>query len=81
MPITEEVITRVKELGKEDKQLLIKNGPILYWIPGNIILDEQEDEEDFDNLINDLQYHHNDDDGSNYIPYDSDEDDDSLGSW
>ena len=44
-------------------------------------MDEQEDEEYFDNLINDLQYHHNDDDGSNYIPYDSDEDDDSLGSW
>ena len=60
--LTEEVITRVKELGKEDKQPLMENRPIFNWSPGNIILDEQEGEEFFDNLINDLQHHHNDDD-------------------
>ena len=44
-------------------------------------MDEQEEEEDFDNLINDLQYHHNDGDNSDYVPDDYDGYDDSLGSW
>ena len=65
MPITEEVIARVKELCNEDKQPLMENWPIFERSPGNIVLDEKEDEEDFDNLINDLQHHHNDDDDSN----------------
>ena len=43
-PIIEEVITGVKELGKEDKQPLVGNGPIFERIPGNVILDEKEDE-------------------------------------
>ena len=43
-------------------------------------MDEQEDREDFDNLINDLQHHHNDNYDRNYVPENSDEDDDSLGS-
>ena len=80
LPITEELTTRIKELGKEDKKPLMENGPIFEWIPGNIILDEQEDEEYFDNLINDLQHHNNNDDNINYLPNDSDEDDDRLGS-
>ena len=49
--------------------------------PRNIVLDEKEDWKYFDNLINDLQHHHNDDDNSNYVPYDYDGDDNSLGSW
>ena len=81
LPITEEVIASVKELGKEDKQALMENEPIFERIPGNIVLDEQEEEEYFDNLINDLQHHHNDDDDRYYVPDNSDGDDDSLGSW
>ena len=52
----------------------MENGPIFEWSPGNIILDKQEDKEYFDNLINDLQNHHNDDNGSDYVPdnYDGD---------
>ena len=42
-------------------------------------MENQEDEEDFDNLINDLQHHHNDDNGSKYVPDDSDGDDNILG--
>ena len=41
LPITKEVIARVEELGKEDKQPLMENGRIFEWIPGNIVLDEQ----------------------------------------
>ena len=59
---------------------MMENGPIFEWIPGNIVFDEQEDEEDFDNLINDLQHHHNDDDDSNYVPGNSDGYYNSLGS-
>ena len=81
VPITEEVIARFKELGEEDKQQLMKNGPIFEWIPGNIVLDKQEDEEDFDNPINDLKHQHNDYDNSDYIPENSDGDDNILGSW
>ena len=81
MPITEEVITRIEELGKENKRPLMKNGPFFEWIPGNIILDKQDDEEDFDSLINDLQHHHNYDEGRDYVPHGSYEDEDSLGSW
>ena len=75
LPITEEVITRIKELGKEDKKLLMENGQIFEWIPGNIILDKKDDKEVFDNLINDLQHHQNDDDNRNYVPDNSDGDD------
>ena len=32
-------------------------------------------------MINDLQHHHNDDDNSNYVPDNSDGDNDSLVSW
>ena len=67
MPITEEVISRVKELGKDDKKPLMENGPIFELSQGNIILDDKEDEEDFENMINDLQHHHNDDNNSNYV--------------
>ena len=80
LPITEEVITRVEDLGKQDKQPLTEKGPIFEWSPVNIILDQQEDEEDFDNPINDLKHQHNDDDNSDYIPENSDGDDGSLGS-
>ena len=60
---------------------MMKNGSVFEWILGNIILDEQEDEEDFYNLINYLRYHHKYDDNINYVPDDYDEDDDILGSW
>ena len=43
-------------------------------------MDEQEDKEDFEKLINDLQYYHNDDDDRDYVPGDSDIDDYKLGS-
>ena len=81
MPIIEEFINRVEELNKEDKQLLIKNGPIFEWIPGNIIMDKEEDEEDFDNLINYLQHYRNYNNDRYCVPDAFDEDDDSLGSW
>ena len=77
----EDIIARFKELGKEDNQPLMGKRSIFEWIPGNIILDEQEGKEDFDNLINDLQHHHNDEDDSKYVPANSDEDKNSLGSW
>ena len=64
LPITEELITRVEDVGKEDKQPLMGNGPIFEWIPGNIILDHQEEKEFIDDLINDIQYQHNDDNDS-----------------
>ena len=57
----------------------MENGPIFEWSLGNIVLDEQEDEEYFENLINDLQNHHNDDKGRDYVPDNYDGDDDSLG--
>ena len=78
MPITKELIPRVKELGKNDKQPLMENMPIFEWIPGNIILENHENKEFFDNLINDLQNHHNDYNDSNYVSDDSDEDSNSL---
>ena len=59
----------------------MENGPIFKWSLGNIILDKQEEEEDFENLINDIQHHHNDDENSNYVTDDYDGDDNSLGSW
>ena len=59
----------------------MENGPIFEWSPGNIILDKQEDEEYFDNLINDLQHQHNDDEDRGYVQEDYDADDDRLGSW
>ena len=74
------MITRVKEIGKENKQPLMKNGPIFVWRPGNFILDGQEGKDDFYDLIHDLQNHHNDDNDSNYVPDDSGEYDDSLDS-
>ena len=42
-------------------------------------MDEQEDEEDFDEMIHDIQHHHIDDVNSYYAPDDFDEDDNSLG--
>ena len=80
-PITEEVITRVEELGKEDKHPLMENRPIFEWIPWKFLLEEQKDEEYFDNLINDLQHHHNDYNDSDCVPDGSCGDDNSLGSW
>ena len=44
-------------------------------------MDNQEDEEVFDNLINDIQHHHNDDNNSDYLTDDSDGYDNSLESW
>ena len=49
-------------------------------IPGNVVLDDQEDEEYFDNLINYLQLQHSDDNGSDYVSDDYDGDDDIIGS-
>ena len=43
-------------------------------------MDEQDDEEDFNDLLNDVQYRHNDDD-SDYILDESDDDKDSIRSW
>ena len=79
MPIPEELTTMVKEISKEDKQPLTKNGPILKWSPGNIILDEQDNKEYFEKLIHDLNHQLNDENGRNYVPDDYDEDDGSLG--
>ena len=79
--MTEEVIARVEELGKEDNQPLMEKGTVIEWSPGNIVLDDQEDEVDFDSLINDLQQHHNDDNDRAYVSDDYDGDDDILGSW
>ena len=81
MPVTEELIAGVEDLYKEDKKSLMGNGPIFEWRPGNIVLDKQEDKEDFYKLINDLPHHHNDDDDNDYVSENSDGDDDSLGSW
>ena len=58
----------------------MKNEPIFELIPGSITLEEQELKVYFDNLINYLQNHHNDEDDSDYVTDDSDEDDNSLGS-
>ena len=41
LPIIEEVITRVEELGNEDKQMLMENEQIFVWSPGNIFLYDQ----------------------------------------
>ena len=54
LTITKEVICRVEELGKEDGQPLMKNSPVFECIPGKIIMDKQEYEEDFNNPLNDL---------------------------
>ena len=71
----EDKITRVEELGKENKQPLMEDGTIFEWSQGNIILGNQEDEEYFENLKNDLQRHNNDDNDSNYVPDNYDGDD------
>ena len=59
----------------------MENGPIFEWSPGNIILENQEDEDFFDNLINDLHHHSNDEENRDYVSEDSDGDANSLGSW
>ena len=59
----------------------MENGPTFEWIPGNIILDEQEKEEFLDNLINDIQHHHKYDDDSKYVTDNFYGDENSLGSW
>ena len=56
------------------------NGPIFEWSPGNIILEDQEDKEVFDNMVNYLQHHHNNDNDSNYVTDGSGGDYDRLGS-
>ena len=81
LAITREVITRVKELGKEDRHPLMENGPVFERSLGNIILDKKEDKEVFDNLMNDLHHHHNDDNDRKYVSENSDEDDNIIGSW
>ena len=58
----------------------MENRPIFECIPGSIVLYEKEYEEDFYNLINDLQHQPNDDVDINYVRDDYDGDDDSLGS-
>ena len=72
-PITKEVISRAVELRKEDEHPLMKNGPIFEWTLGNIIIYEKYHEEFFNYLLYDLQYHHNNDDGSGYVPAKSDD--------
>ena len=59
----------------------MKNGPIFEWIPGNIIMDKQDDEEYFNKLPNDMQYHHKENDNIDYVPEESDDYEDSIGSW
>ena len=59
----------------------MENRPIFEWSPGNIILENQEDEDFFDNLINDLHHHSNDEENRDYVSEDSDGDVNSLGSW
>ena len=44
-------------------------------------MDKQEYEEFFDKLINYLHHHHNYDNGSDYVPENSDGDVNILGSW
>ena len=44
-------------------------------------MDDHEEKEYFENLINDLKHHHNDDNDSDNVPDNSDGDDDILGSW
>ena len=39
VPVTEEVIDRVEQLGEEDGQPLMENGPIFEWAPGLIVED------------------------------------------
>ena len=69
----------MKELGKEDGQPQMKNGPISEWSPRKIIMDKQGDERDFNNLLNDLKCRHKDDDNSVYVLDASDDDEDSIG--
>ena len=42
VPVTEEVIDRVEQLGEEDGQPLMENGPIFEWAPGLIVEDAEE---------------------------------------
>ena len=42
---------------------------------------KQEDKEDFNGLLNDLQYHHNGYDNIDYDPDESDYDEYRIGSW
>ena len=44
-------------------------------------MDEQESEEYFKNLLNDLWYRHSNDDNSNYVPEKYDYDEGSIVSW
>ena len=74
------MIAKVEEIGKEDEHTLMKNCPIFEWISANIIMDDQDDEEDFKKILNDLRYRHNDNYSRYYVQNKSDDDNDSIGS-
>jgi hypothetical protein len=44
LPIMDKVIDRVAELGEQDGHPIMENGPILEWSPGNLIIDDDNDD-------------------------------------
>ena len=54
--------------------------PIFEWIPGTIITDKQEDQEDFNDLLNYQKYCQTNDNGSDYVPYKYDNEENIIGS-
>ena len=45
------MVARIEELDKEDEHPRIKNGPFFECRPGKIIMDNHDDEEDFNKLL------------------------------
>ena len=45
LPISDDVIDRVEQLAEEQGQLLMENGPIFKWSPGDLIVDANNDAE------------------------------------
>jgi hypothetical protein len=69
LPISDEVIKRVNELGEEEDQPILTDGvPLFEWTPGQII-----DEDDEEEYTNDINEEHRDDDNDIIIQEEDEE--------
>ena len=60
--ISDKVIDRVEELANEQGQLLMENGPIFKWTPGDLIVDVDDNVEGMHEEMDQVIYPDNDDD-------------------
>ena len=62
LPISDEVIDRVEQLADEQGQLLMENGPIFEWTPGELIVDVDDNAEGMHEEMDQVVYPDEDDD-------------------